>query len=170
MPTNRISGNHVKPKDIKRFNRLAKAGQSPMVLINGQWYAWEESDPRGKEIFVSDNTGGEHEVSLDQIDMVDENVLPNQTLSSQRSLNEMAKVSYDQADKMIGDIVAKYPPGKDPKRVKFLFKQVFLAMKKGYGNNERQFIAKANDIVLKYRLDLDYNRPLFRTKLTMKDL
>jgi hypothetical protein len=29
---------------------------------------------------------------------------------------------------------------------------------------------KANDLVLKHRLDLDYNRPLFRTQLTMKDL
>ena len=167
MPKKRTDGNKIKPADIARYNKLASKGQNPMVQIDGQWFSWEESDRNGKEIYVADQDGGDREVSLDQIDLVQENVLPNQDLTSVRSLNEMAKINYDKADAMVGQIMDKYPAGK--KRT-FILKQILTAMKAGFGKQEKQFIKKANDIVLKYNLDQTDNIPLFRIELQPGDI
>ena len=158
-------GNEITPADIKRYNKLAQKRQNPMVLIHGQWFSWEEGDRNG--IFVADQDGGDKEVSLDMIDMVEEHVLPNQTLNSVRSINEMAKISYEKADGMIAQVMDKYPA--DKKRQAIL-KQIFTAMKAEYGNREKNFVAKANGLVLKYKLDMTDKIPLFRTGLNPRDI
>jgi hypothetical protein len=167
MSKKRIGGDKITPTDIKRFNMNAKRNRSPMVLINGQWFSWEESDSRSKEIWVVDQDGGEKPVYLDMIDMVEENVFFNQSLTSPRSIAESAKINYEKADELIGKTVQKYT--KSPKAT-FILKQIFTAMRKDFGRAENSFIMKANNLVLKYNLDIKYDIPLFRTNLKTRDI
>ena len=52
---------------IRKYNK-----KKPMVLINGQWFMWE--DGNGHSVVVSDEDGGDHEVSYNQIDQIDESI------------------------------------------------------------------------------------------------
>jgi hypothetical protein len=72
----------------------------------------------------------------------------------------VAKISFERADQMVTDILDKYSSGE--KRTVML-KQVIRSMMNGMP--AKQAITKANNLVLRYDLDLNDKIPLFKVAL-----
>ena len=65
----------LKPKDIKRYNKIAAAGKKPiMVRVNQNWYTWLEGDPK-YGVFLTTQSGRDIEFGWKQIDDIQEGVM-----------------------------------------------------------------------------------------------
>lgn len=72
----------------------------------------------------------------------------------------MATISFERADEMVADILDKHTKG--DKRT-FMLKQVIRSMMNGMP--DKQAIAKANNLVLRYDLDINDKIPLYKVAL-----
>ena len=77
----------LKPKDIKRYNKIAAAGKKPiMVRVNQNWYTWLEGDPK-YGVFLTTQSGRDIEFGWKQIDDIQEGVMK----LTKSKLKEMVK-------------------------------------------------------------------------------
>jgi len=64
----------LKPKDIKRYNKIADKGRKPiMVRVGHKWYTWYEGDPK-HGVFLTTQSGRDVEFDFKQIDDIQEGV------------------------------------------------------------------------------------------------
>ena len=64
----------LKPKDIKKYNKIADAGKNPiMVRVGTKWYTWSEGDPK-YGVFLTTQSGRDVEFDFKQIDAIEEGV------------------------------------------------------------------------------------------------
>jgi len=65
----------LKPKDIKRYNKIADKGRKPiMVRVGHKWYTWYEGDPK-HGVFLTTQSGRDVEFDFKQIDDIQEGVI-----------------------------------------------------------------------------------------------
>ena len=65
----------LKPKDIKKYNKIAAAGKKPiMVRVNQNWYTWLEGDPK-YGVFLTTKSGRDVEFGWKQIDDIQEGIM-----------------------------------------------------------------------------------------------
>ncbi len=64
----------LKPRDIKRYNKIAEKGRKPiMVRVGHKWYTWYEGDPK-HGVFLTTQSGRDVEFDFKQIDDIEEGV------------------------------------------------------------------------------------------------
>jgi len=64
----------IKPRDIKRYNKIAEKGRKPiMVRVGHKWYTWYEGDPK-HGVFLTTQSGRDVEFDFKQIDDIEEGV------------------------------------------------------------------------------------------------
>jgi hypothetical protein len=64
----------LKPRDIKRYNKIAEKGRKPvMVRVGNNWYTWYEGDPK-HGVFLTTQSGRDVEFDFKQIDDIEEGV------------------------------------------------------------------------------------------------
>jgi len=64
----------LKPKDIKKYNKIADAGKKPiMVRVGTKWYTWSEGDPK-YGVFLTTKSGSDVEFDFKQIDDIEEGI------------------------------------------------------------------------------------------------
>jgi len=64
----------IKPRDIKRYNKIAEKGRKPiMVRVGNNWYTWYEGDPK-YGVFLTTQSGKDVEFDFKQIDDIQEGV------------------------------------------------------------------------------------------------
>ena len=68
----RTPSSRIGRSEIARYNLRSDRGNPVMFMSDGQWFAWEESDLLGSEIFGSDKNGREKTFTLDDIEFVEE--------------------------------------------------------------------------------------------------
>ena len=136
----------ISPRDIKKYNQLSRARKSPMALIDGQWYSWEEGDAKTGYAWVADQDGEDKEVQINNIEQISEAKKPSKPLD------------YDRGEEMLGQIVKKYPVGK--KRT-FMLKQVLHAVFKTFPS-KKIGTQRINGLILQFNLDQNDNIPLWR--------
>ena len=65
----------LKPRDIKKYNKIAAAGKKPiMVRVNQNWYTWLEGDPK-YGVFLTTKSGRDVEFGWKQIDDIQEGIM-----------------------------------------------------------------------------------------------
>ena len=65
----------LKPRDIKRYNKIAEKGRKPiMVRVGNNWYTWYEGDPK-HGVFLTTQSGRDVEFDFKQIDDIQEGVI-----------------------------------------------------------------------------------------------
>ena len=65
----------LKPKDVKRYNKIADKGRKPiMVRVGSKWYTWYEGNSRYKSAFLTTKSGRDVEFDFKQIDDIQESV------------------------------------------------------------------------------------------------
>ena len=62
----------LKPKDIKKYNKLSKK-KPVMVRVGSKWYTWSEGDPK-YGVFLTTQSGRDVEFDFKQIDDIQEGV------------------------------------------------------------------------------------------------
>ena len=62
----------LKPKDIKKYNKLSKK-KPVMVRVGSNWYTWSEGDPK-YGVFLTTQSGRDVEFDFKQIDDIQEGV------------------------------------------------------------------------------------------------
>ena len=64
----------IKPRDIKRYNKIAEKGRKPiMVRVGHKWYTWYEGDPK-HGVFLTTQSGRDVEFDFKQIDDIEEGI------------------------------------------------------------------------------------------------
>jgi|10_taG_2_1085330.scaffolds.fasta_scaffold55763_3 hypothetical protein len=64
----------LKPRDIKRYNKIADKGRKPiMVRVGHKWYTWYEGDPK-HGVFLTTQSGRDVEFDFKQIDDIQEGI------------------------------------------------------------------------------------------------
>ena len=64
----------IKPRDIKRYNKIAEKGRKPvMVRVGHKWYTWYEGDPK-HGVFLTTQSGRDVEFDFKQIDDIEESI------------------------------------------------------------------------------------------------
>jgi len=116
----------LKPRDIKRYNKIAEKGRKPiMVRVGHKWYTWYEGDPK-HGVFLTTQSGRDVEFDFKQIDDIEEGV-EKLTKSKLKEMirEEIQKLNEKTSDKEAASEVIdylksaykwskKYPPGKWP--------------------------------------------------------
>ncbi len=114
----------IKPRDIKRYNKIAEKGRKPiMVRVGHKWYTWYEGDPK-HGVFLTTQSGRDVEFDFKQIDDIEEGV-EKLTKSKLKEMirEEIQKLNEKTSDKEAAFAVLdylkaayklskKYPPGK----------------------------------------------------------
>ena len=114
----------LKPRDIKRYNKIAEKGRKPiMVRVGNNWYTWYEGDPK-HGVFLTTQSGRDVEFDFKQIDAIEEGV-EKLTKSKLKEMirEEIQKLNEKTSDKEAAFAVLdylkaayklskKYPPGK----------------------------------------------------------
>ena len=93
---------------IKKWNKSAGGAlkrETPMVLVRGRWYSWEEGDR--KSVFVSDKNGKEYEFVYKDVEDIVESV--NEAIEPNGIIAKINKIVQDkQAAKISGVLVDKF--------------------------------------------------------------
>ena len=84
----------LKPRDIKRYNKIADKGGKPiMVRVGHKWYTWYEGDPK-HGVFLTTQSGRDVEFDFKQIDDIQEGI---EKLTKSK-LKEMIKKEMNESD------------------------------------------------------------------------
>ena len=106
----------LKPKDIKRYNKIAAAGKKPiMVRVNQNWYTWLEGDPK-YGVFLTTQSGRDIEFGWKQIDDIQEGVMK----LTKSKLKEMVK------EELLSEAMTEINTKRDLQRaLKSAFNEIF---------------------------------------------
>ena len=125
----------LKPRDIKRYNKIAEKGRKPiMVRVGHNWYTWSEGDPK-YGVFLTSQSGRDVEFDFKQIDDIQENKMEKMKSKLREIIREeiqkldeagMGRLGTDQSDILSGIVLKN--KNKNPKAIlRLVLKDKFLS-------------------------------------------
>ena len=104
----------LKPKDIKKYNKLSKK-KPVMVRVGSKWYTWSEGDPK-YGVFLTTQSGRDVEFDFKQIDDIQENIMKITKSKLKKIIREELLKEDDSENKMLS---AMHPIIDLAKKLKF---------------------------------------------------
>ena len=132
----------LKPRDIKRYNKIAEKGRKPvMVRVGHKWYTWYEGDPK-PGVLLTTQSGRDVEFDFKQIDDIEEGTVKLtksklKEMIREELLNEKSWEDDERIAKKISDKIDK-----GVKRIIMNLQHKVLRLHKGNYAAEKDMVKK----------------------------